>query len=120
MFGNRHCRSPLVMATAASRFLFESSKINHDGIRIMRARNLTTALLGATAVVALLACAPALAQNKQGGGAPAGGGAPHGGGGGGGGAPHFGGGGGGGGSPHFGGGGGGGGGAPHIAAPQIS
>lgn len=77
----------------------------------MRAWKLTTGLLGATAVVALLACGPVLAQNKHGGGPPAGGG---------GGAPHFGGGGGGGGgAPHFGGGGGGGG-APHIAAPQIS
>jgi len=86
----------------------------------MRAWKLTTELLGATAVAALLACGPALAQNKHGGppGGGGGGGAPHfGGGGGGGGAPHFGGGGGGGGAPHFGGGGGG---APHIAAPQIS
>jgi hypothetical protein len=80
----------------------------------MRAWKLTTGLLGATALVVVLASAPALAQNKHGGGGPpAGGGAPHGGGGG---APHFGG---GGGAPHFGGGGGGGG-APHMAAPQIS
>jgi LTXXQ motif family protein len=83
----------------------------------MRASKLTIGFLGATALVALLACDPALAQNKHGGGPPAGGGAAHGGGGGGGGGavPHLNGGGGGGGAPHFGGGG-----APHAAAPQIN
>ena len=84
----------------------------------MRVSKLTTGILSATALVALLACGPALAQNKHGGGG--GGGMPHFGGGGG--APHIG----GGGAPHIGGGGmphfsGGGGGAPHISvAPHVS